>query len=172
MPTPWVLDVGTGSGAVALAVKHGRPDAEVFAVDVSDAALAVAAGNAARLGLDVAFIQADALRPTFVDEVPSAFDLVVSNPPYVPDAERDGLQAEVAHEPEGALFVPDADPLVFYRTLAGHALHLLRPGGWLLAETHADLGRAVRDLWAEAGLAETAILPDLAGRDRVLVLKR
>lgn len=169
---PWVLDVGTGSGAVALAIKHERPDAEVFAVDVSADALGVAAANASRLGLDVAFVSADALRPAFADEVPAMFDLVVSNPPYVPEAERAELQTEVRdHEPHTALFVPDADPLVCYRALAGHADRLLRPGGWLVAETHADFGRAVRDLWADAGL-DAEVLPDLAGRDRIAVARR
>ncbi|MEM1116332.1 MAG: peptide chain release factor N(5)-glutamine methyltransferase [Bacteroidota bacterium] len=169
---PWVLDVGTGSGAVALAIKHERPDAEVFAVDVSHDALAVAAHNAARLRLDVAFVGADALRPAFADEVPAMFDLVISNPPYVPEAERPELQTEVRdHEPHEALFVPDADPLIVYRALAGHADRLLRPGGWLIAETHADFGGAVRDLWADAGLG-ASILPDLAGRDRIAVAQR
>ena len=170
---PWVLDVGTGSGAIALAIKHQRPDAEVFAVDVSPEALAVAAGNAERLGLDVTLVEADALRPAFADEVPPAFALVISNPPYVPDAERAGLQREVRdHEPGGALFVPDADPLLFYRTLAGHAERLLAPGGWLVAETHADYGQAVAALWADAGLDGAEIRPDLAGRDRVAVARR
>ena len=170
---PLVLDVGTGSGAVALAVAHRRPDAHVFAVDVSPGALAVAAANADRLGLDVAFVEADALRPAFADEVPPAFALVVSNPPYVPDAERASLQREVRdHEPGTALFVPDADPLVFYRALAGHAGRLLVPGGWLVAETHADHGAAVAALWAEAGLAHATIRPDLAGRDRIASAQR
>ncbi|PAP77010.1 peptide chain release factor N(5)-glutamine methyltransferase [Rubrivirga marina] len=167
---PWVLDVGTGSGAIALAVKHERPDAEVFAVDVSAGTLAVAASNADRLGLDVTFVESDALRPQFAADVPPTFDLIISNPPYVPEAERPGLQVEVRdHEPASALFVPDADPLVFYRALAGHADALLRPGGWLVAETHADLGGAVGQLWTEAGLVKVEVLPDLAGRDRIAV---
>ncbi len=170
---PWVLDVGTGSGAIALAVKHERPDAEVFAVDVSPEALAVAASNAARLGLEVTFVGSDALRPAFAADVPPTFDLILSNPPYVPEAERASLQVEVRdHEPPSALFVPDADPLVFYRALAGHAGALLKPGGWLVAETHADLGRSVGALWAEAGLEDVDVLPDLAGRDRIAVGRR
>lgn len=170
---PWVLDVGTGSGAVALAIAHERPDAEVFAADLSREALAVAARNAAHLGLDVAFIGANALRPAFANEVPPTFDLLISNPPYVPESERAELQVEVReHEPGMALFVPDGDPLVFYRALAGHAERLLRPGGWLVAETHADHGTAVRDLWAEAGFADAEVLPDLAGRDRIAVARK
>ena len=169
---PWVLDVGTGSGAIAVTVKAERPDAEVFAVDVSPEALDVARRNAERLGAAVTFVLADALRPALAAEVPPTFDLVVSNPPYVPDAERAGLQAEVRWEPELALFVPDADPLRFYRALAGHALALLKPGGWLVAETHADHGRAVAELFAEAGLADAEIRADLAGRDRIASARR
>ena len=164
---PWVLDVGTGSGALALAIRHERPDAEVVAADVSEAALAVARGNAERLGLPVTFVHADALKPAFADGLPPLFDLLVSNPPYVPAAEGPGLEPEVRdHEPALALFVAD-DPLVFYRALAGHARRLLRPAGWLVVETHADHGQAVAALFAEAGLIETAILRDLSGRERI-----
>lgn len=165
---PWVLDVGTGSGAIALALVQARPDAVVVAADVSADALAVAQRNAARLGADVAFVQADALAPAFAAAVPPAFDLIVSNPPYVPDAERDELQREVRdHEPPVALFVRDADPLAPYRALAGHATRLLRPGGWLVVETHADHGAAVGRLFAEAGLDAAEVRHDLAGRERI-----
>ena len=166
---PWVLDVGTGSGALALALAHARPDAHVVAADVSEEALAVAASNAQRLGLAVTFVCADALRPQFADAVPPLFDLIVSNPPYVPERERPGMQREVRdHEPGTALFVPDADPLVFYRALAGHALRLLAPGGALVVETHTDHGRAVRDLFESAGLAHADLLQDLSARDRIV----
>ena len=171
-PAPWVLDVGTGSGAIALAVRHERPDAQVFAVDVSADALAVAQRSAARLGLSVSFVQADVLRTAFADGVPPVFDLVVSNPPYVPDAERATLQPEVWHEPEVALFVPDSDPLRFYRALAGHADALLKPGGWLVAETHADHGGAVAALFEDLGLVGAEIRRDLAGRERIAVARK
>ena len=165
--SPWVLDVGTGSGAIALAIKDARPDATVLAMDVSPEALEVATSNAARLGLDVSFIRGDALEPAFADRAPSVFDVIVSNPPYVPRAERESLQREVRdHEPELALFV-DEDPLVFYRALAGHATRLLRPGGWLIAETHMDFGQAAADVFTEAGLADASIAQDVSGRDRI-----
>ncbi|OZC02868.1 peptide chain release factor N(5)-glutamine methyltransferase [Rubricoccus marinus] len=165
---PWVLDIGTGSGALALGVASERSDATVFAADVSPEALEIASANADELGLDVSFVHADALRPQFADRVPPAFDLILSNPPYVPLAERPSLQREVReHEPGLALFVPDHDPLVFYRAVAGHASGLLRPGGWLVVETHADHGRAVVELFQASGLTETALQQDLSGRDRI-----
>ncbi len=165
---PLVLDVGTGSGAIALAVAATRPDAVVFAADVSATALAVARDNADRLGLAVTFVEADAFVPAFADRVPAAFDLLISNPPYVPQSERADLQREVRdHEPPLALFVDDADPLAPYRALAGHAVRLLAPGGWLVAETHADHGAAVAALFAAAGLRAVSVTRDLAGRDRI-----
>src|SRR5690606_1734301 len=167
--TPWVLDVGTGSGALALALKHRRPDAEVFACDVSEAALAVAADNAKRLGLAVTFIESDVLDAAFTRAAPPAFDLVVSNPPYVPEAERDDLAAEVRdHEPDEALFVPSEDPLLFYRALAARAPDLLKPGGWLVVAPHAEHGEAVRDCFGGVGLEGATLRRDLAGRPRIV----
>lgn len=166
---PWVLDVGTGSGAIALAIQSQRPDAEVFAVDVSPAALGVARENAARLDLPLTFVEADALGPGFTDHVPPSFHLIVSNPPYVPHAEQPEMQREVRdHEPDLALFVPDADPLVFYRVLANQALDLLHPGGWLVVETHADGAEGVCALFEAYGLAEVELARDLGGRARIV----
>ncbi len=169
LKNPWVIDVGTGSGAIALAIKHKRPDAEVFACDVSEAALVVAAQNADRLKLDISFIHADALDPAFAQDVSPVFDLVVSNPPYVPDGERETLQPEVgAYEPSMALFVPNDDPLRFYRAFAGHAPFLIKPGGWCVVETHADYGEEVRRLFAGSELLDVELKSDLAGRPRVV----
>ncbi|MDX1438696.1 MAG: peptide chain release factor N(5)-glutamine methyltransferase [Rubricoccaceae bacterium] len=166
---PWVLDVGTGSGAIAVAIKEKRPDAEVFACDISDAALEVAAENAAQLGLDITFIHSDVLDPTFANDVSPAFDLVVSNPPYVPNNEHDTLQVEVrAYEPNIALFVPDDDPLRFYRALSNLAPALLKPRGSLVVETHADYGSEVVSLFKESGLVDVELSMDLSGHPRIV----
>ena len=165
---PWVLDMGTGSGAIALAIKHERPDAEVFACDISTDALAVAVDNAERLALPVTFIHADALAPAFADNVPACFDALVSNPPYVPDDERETLQPEVRDfEPAAALFAGD-DPLLYYRAITGHAERVLKPGGLVLFETHADYAGAVRDLVASSGFEDVGLKQDMARRDRIV----
>ena len=167
---PRVLDAGTGSGCIALAIQHGRREARVYACDVSEAALEVAQANAEALHLDVRFTWADMLQSGFSAQVPGPLDLLVSNPPYVPDAEAATLARELAHEPRLALFT--SDPLRFYRALVQHAGQMLRPGGFLLCETHADFGTDVRRLMAEAGLDHATLEPDLAGRPRIAWAQR
>ena len=150
-----ILDVGTGSGCIALALKSLLPDAAVTGADLSPEALAVARGNAAALGLDVAFVRADALRacgasggagasgavPGLVEACPGPYDVVVSNPPYVPESERGSLRRNVVgYEPAEALFVPDDDPLRFYRAIARAARGMLRSGGALCFEIHEAFG--------------------------------
>lgn len=166
---PRVLDVGTGSGCIALAVKKARPDAAVYACDVSSSALLVARRNADVNELSVDFREADVLHPGFVDRVPRALDLLVSNPPYVTREEAATLSEAVrSFEPHLALFAGD-DPVVFYRHLARHGRRLLEDGGWMVLETHADYGELVADLLEEAGGYEAVELrQDLAGRDRMV----
>ena len=168
---PRVLDAGTGSGCIALAIQHECPEAHVYACDVSEPALEVAQANAEALHLDVRFAQADLLHPGFADQMPDQLDLLISNPPYVPDVEAVTLARELTHEPALALFAGD-DPLLFYRALARHANRMLRPGGFLVCETHADFGAAVRRLMAEAGLDRAALRHDLAGRPRIVTAQR
>ncbi len=165
---PWVLDMGTGSGAIALALKHERPDAEVFACDVSEDALAVAAENADRLALDVSFIRADALAPAFAEGVPACFDALIANPPYIPDREAASLESEVRDfEPPTALFT-GGDPLVHYRAIIGHASRVLKPNGLLVFETHTDYADAVYALLEEEDYTDTTIKSDLSGRPRIV----
>lgn len=167
LPSPRVLDVGTGSGCIPLALRQERPDAEVYACDVSPAALAVARANAEAAGLPVTFFEADVLAPSFTVHAPAGLDLLISNPPYIPQAEAETLEPEVrAYEPALALFAGD-DPLRFYRVLVRHAGTLLRPGGLLVLETHADYGRAVCDLMQAAGLRAVRLANDLAGYPRI-----
>jgi release factor glutamine methyltransferase len=155
-----VLDVGTGSGAVALALKHERPELRVTGSDVSEDALAVARGNARRLGLDVAFVHAD-----LVPE--GRWDAVLSNPPYVATGER--LPADVMREPHVALFGGD-DGLDVVRPLVAAAA---AAGAPLLAlEVGAGQAGAVRDLALAAGFTDTEVRSDLAGIERVVVAWR
>lgn len=152
---PTVLDLGTGSGAIALAIQHARPDARVAAVDRSAAALAVARANAQRLGLAVRFAEADWLEGADAD-----LDLVVSNPPYV--AAGDPHLAALRHEPLGAL-ASGADGLDDIRRIVEDAPAHLREGGWLLLEHGYDQAAAVRALLARRGFAEVQSRDDLAG---------
>lgn len=169
---PVALDAGTGSGCIALAIKAARSDAEVYACDVSGAALAVARRNAAARDLAVTWIEADMLREDLPDTIPAGLDLLVSNPPYVPEEEISGLPEEIRNrEPRAALVAP-GDPLVFYRALAQHGLRMIREGGWIVLETHADYGESVRRVLEEAGYAEVCIEKDMAGRNRIVLGRR
>jgi release factor glutamine methyltransferase len=163
---PLVVDVGTGSGAIALAVKDERPDATVYATDRSTEALELAASNAQRLGLDVHVLEGDLLSP-LPDELRGWVDLVVSNPPYLTPDEYEDLPPEVKADPELALLGgPDV-----YERLAAEALRWLRDGGVLAVEAGASRGRALADALSHSFM-DVRIEPDLAGRDRVVLARR
>lgn len=165
---PRVLDLGTGSGCIPLAIKHKRPDATVYACDVSAEALALAQSNADDLDLAVTFFEGDILSPTFASQAPQGLDLVISNPPYVPLAEASTLAPEVAdHEPHLALFSGN-DPLCFYRRITELGGRLLMPDGWLVLETHADYGKAVHDLLINHAYTNVTLQTDLAGLPRIV----
>ncbi len=153
-----VLDLGTGSGAIALALAHARPGLQVEAVDQSAGALAVARANAERLGLPVAFREA-----CWLDGAPTGLDLIVSNPPYI--AAQDPHLAALTHEPLSALAAGE-DGLDDLRAIVAAAPAHLAPGGWLLLEHGWDQAEAVRRLLAEAGFAEVQSRQDLAGIER------
>lgn len=153
-----VLDLGTGSGAVALAIKQARPDVVVDAIDASSDALAVAQLNAHNLGLAVNFLAGNWFQPAT-----DRYDCIVSNPPYV--ATDDPHLAALRHEPLQAL-VAGADGLQDLRTIVAAAMGHLYPGGWLLVEHGFDQGSAVRALFASAGFAQVSTRIDLAGHER------
>jgi release factor glutamine methyltransferase len=159
---PVAVDVGTGTGAVALAMKRRRPDARLWATDVSEDAVGVARANASRHALEVEVLRGDLLAP-LPAELKGAVDLVVSNPPYVTREEYESLPAEVRAEPYEAL-VGGTD---VHRRLAEEAPGWLRPGGWLVVEIGASQGEGVRALLGER-FGRLEVLPDLAGRDRVV----
>jgi release factor glutamine methyltransferase len=164
-PGARVADVGTGSGAVALALKAERPDLEVLATDASPEALAVARANAERLGLDVTLLEGDLLAP-----VEGPLDAVLSNPPYVADEDRDMLAPDIMHhEPQIALYA-GADGLSLIRRLAPQAA---ASGASLLA-LEVGFGQAgvVAEIVREAGFEQTLALADLAGIERVVVGRR
>jgi release factor glutamine methyltransferase len=154
-----VLDLGTGSGAIALAIRQARPDTQVSAVDLSEAALAVARGNGARLGLPVRWLQGAWLAPVAGE----AFNLIVSNPPYI--AEGDPHLAALKHEPQLAL-TSGADGLDAIRHLIARAPAHLAPGGWLLLEHGFDQASAVSSCFAAGGASDIQHRRDLGGHIR------
>jgi release factor glutamine methyltransferase len=163
-----LVDVGTGSGALALALKHAFPTAPVYGTDVSADALALARENAEAAGLEVTFLEGDLLEP-----LPAALhgrvELIVSNPPYVSEAEWDLLPDEIRlHEPRQALVAGPVGTEVLAR-LAAEAYWWLGVGGWLVCEIGETQGEAVLDLF---GAYERRVRPDLAGRPRFLVARK
>jgi release factor glutamine methyltransferase len=163
---PVVVDVGTGTGAVALAIKHERPDASVFATDVAAEAVELARANAERLRLDVRVLEGPYLQP-LPGDLRGWVDLVVSNPPYVaPEAYAD-LPAEVRADPAEALL----GGVEIYRELADRATGWLRDGGWLAVEIDPAQAEPVTRL-LERGYGEVRVDRDLTGRDRVVLARR
>jgi release factor glutamine methyltransferase len=167
-----IVDVCTGSGAVALALATELPEARVWATEISDGALAVARANVTRHELDerVVVLEGDLLPPSLVAES-APFDLIVSNPPYVPTGDLAGLSAEVRAEPRLALD-GGADGLDVIRRLAPLAFAALAPGGTFALEHGFDQGPAVRSLLASAGFADVGSTRDLAEHERVTAGRR
>lgn len=163
---PIILDIGTGSGCIALALKHERPDASVAACDISEEALTIASANARKLDLTVEFFQCDIREG--IDRS-THFDLIISNPPYIPPSEKPSIDREVKDfEPELALFVNE-DPLEYYRAVTHVASLTLRERGILCFETHTDYTADVKLLVEHAGFAKVQLLNDLTGRPRIII---
>lgn len=163
-----LLDIGTGSGCIALAIKHRLPETEVFAADISEEALAIARTNAAALNLNVEFRCADAL--CGIEEVfPERFDVIVSNPPYIPQSEQAEMRRNVTgYEPATALFVPDDDPLLFYRAIARAARRMLTDVGRLYYEIHEQFGDEVCAMLRAEGFRGVELRRDFNDKFRMI----
>ena len=169
-PSMRILDIGTGSGAIAVAVAHNVPDAEVVAVDISDIALAIATKNAERNGVKVEFVKADALGDM---SHLGQFDIIVSNPPYIPQSDIATMDRNVVeYEPHTALFVADDDALCFYRSIAENGVKMLRDGGGLYFEIYEQFGEQIAAMLEQLGYCDTQVVKDIFGKERMVWSRR
>ena len=160
-----ILDIGTGSGCIAIALAKHLPNVKVFALDVSEDALNVARKNAASNGVDITFLHEDILNT----ELELDFDVIVSNPPYVRELEKNEIQKNVKDfEPDTALFVPDEDPLLFYRAIIDFAENHLSEKGKLYFEINQYLGEETKALFHARNFSEIELRKDMFGNDRML----
>lgn len=179
-----ILDIGTGSGCIALSIKQRLPETYVEAWDISTEALSIAADNARSLGLDVVWRQQDALNitPNVLSTTPNdnsavpdspLWDVIVSNPPYICERERTDMARNVLeHEPSTALFVPDTDPLLFYRAITRYAVGSLNEGGRMLFECNTLYAGDTARMMADEGMTATQVYDDCFGKPRFAVGKR
>jgi release factor glutamine methyltransferase len=164
---PKIADIGTGSGCIALALKKQMDNASILAVDISEKAIQTAEINSNLNRLDVDFFQADILNWEKYEW--DSFDLIVSNPPYVREMEKVKMQPNVLnYEPQMALFVPDDDPLIFYRKIASFAKKYLQKNGWLYFEINENLGNEMTLLIQNLGFRKTEVKKDINGKVRML----
>jgi release factor glutamine methyltransferase len=168
--SPRIVDIGTGSGAIAIALASKLPHAQITAIDISSAALAIATENAVHNGIAerLRFLEGDLLAPVTGDQ----FDIVVSNPPYVAEADRASLSVEVRdYEPSSALFAGD-DGLAIYRRLIPQALTALAPAGLIVLEIGCGQDAAIRLLLEQAGFSQIGFTADLQGIPRVAAAQK
>jgi len=160
-----ILDIGTGSGCIAIALKKALPEATIVAIDISTNAIKIAESNAVALNAEIEFVALDILNTAFL---PGQYDVIVSNPPYIPMHEMKNMELQVTdHEPNIALFVPDEDPLVFYKAIARLAKLHLSSNGQLFFEIHYDQGDAMIQLLDEMHF-HAELRPDLFEKDRMI----
>ena len=162
-----VLDIGTGSGCIPITLFHEVGPVEVYATDVSEDSLAIAAVNAESLQAGIHIVMHDILKePLKFPEM----DVVVSNPPYVTRKEMEGMNRNVLdYEPHLALFVPDDDPLIFYKAIAQKSQHILKNNGLLAVEINENFGVEVSQLFSQAGFTKISIIKDIHKKDRIVM---
>ncbi len=165
-----ILDIGTGSGCIAISLAHKLPKSNVTAWDISPEALAVATENSKANGCTVLFEQVDILS---YEPTEAQFDIIVSNPPYIKENEKSAMHNNVLDwEPHTALFVPDSDPLLFYRTIAEKGLQMLAPNGTLYFEINRAHGAETMKMLADYGYTDIELRKDFADNDRMIKAKR
>lgn len=168
-PSFRILDIGTGSGCIAISLAKLLKNSVVTAVDVSEKALEVAKKNAESNCIDVNFIKDDILNPKNPELLDKQYDIIVSNPPYVCESEKTEMRANVlGYEPSSALFVSDTDPLIFYREILEFAQKSLTPDGEVWFEINEKLGTEMKNLCIEKGFENVEIIKDFRERDRIL----
>jgi release factor glutamine methyltransferase len=163
-----VLDIGTGSGCIAIALKKKLKEINFFGIDISSAALAIAKRNANEEAVAINFLQMDFLNRSVWDNLP-VFDIIVSNPPYVRKSESGMMTANVLQfEPHEALFVPDEDPLIFYAAIAEFAQTKLQTNGNIFVEINETLGPQVAELFNQSGFKNISLKKDMQGKNRLI----
>jgi release factor glutamine methyltransferase len=170
--SPRILDIGTGSGCIAIAIKKKMKAATVYACDISEAALEVARQNAAVNDTDITLLHCDFLDELQRNSLPN-LDVIVSNPPYVPVADKASMHLNVLkHEPHLALFVANDDPLMFYKAIAQFSEAHLSKNGTIFVEIHEEFAQAVQALFRSGGFQNPQLRKDLQGRDRMVMASR
>lgn len=160
-----IIDIGTGSGCISIALKNALPDCTITGLDISQEALNIAQLNATQLNTPIDWIQQDILK---FNSLPNTYDIIVSNPPYIPNHEKINMQVQVKnYEPALALFVTNKDPIIFYRIIASLAKEYLNPHGQLFFEIHYDQGNAILSLLDEMGF-HPELRQDMYGNDRMI----
>jgi len=164
-----ILDIGTGSGCIPISIKKYIPLADITALDISELALSTARQNADLNQAEINLIHDDILNPSNLELINTNYDIILSNPPYVTDSEKDQMLDNVLkHEPHNALFVPNNDPLLFYRAIADFALDHLKINGFLFLEINEKFGRETVYLLNEKGFKEIELRQDMSGKDRMI----
>ena len=163
-----ILDVGTGSGCIAISLRRCLKNSRVWALDISDKALAIARRNSLKYAPDVEFIEGDALAD-FSTLVSEKLDVVVSNPPYIPRSDESLMRRNVTdYEPDTALFVEDSDPLIFYRSIARTARRMLKPQGKLYFEIYELYAGEMRAMLEAEGYTDIVVREDFRGKERMV----
>ena len=168
-----IIDIGTGSGCIPISIKKYLPLAEITALDISEEALNTAKYNAELNQTDMNFIQDDILDPKNEQLLNTQFDVIISNPPYVTFTEKEQMMPNVLeHEPHTALFVPDDDPLIFYRAIGDFAFRHLAEKGFLFLEINENLGQETLNLIKDNGFKNVELRQDLCGKNRMIMALR